>query len=202
MVILNGISFGLLLAVLIGPVFFTLIQTSIEKGFSKAILVSFGIILSDIFYILLAHLGVTKLLRNQHYDQLLAYIGGIVLISFGIFSLYNSKTEMKLTSTSVEAKGRFRYILRGFLINGLSPFVLLFWVGAMSLARVEYNYKGTELFAFFAIIVIVVIITDLLKALLAVRLRQFITPRFFKVMNILVGVVFSLFGLRMILYSA
>ena len=34
-IILNGIQLGVVLAFLVGPVFFSIIQTSVEKGFWK-----------------------------------------------------------------------------------------------------------------------------------------------------------------------
>jgi len=45
----TGIILGLTLAVLIGPVFFALLQTSIHKGFGAGVLVAIGISASDIF---------------------------------------------------------------------------------------------------------------------------------------------------------
>jgi len=45
--VFNGVIYGLVLAVLVGPVFFTLIQTSIERGFKSGVYVAIGISLSD-----------------------------------------------------------------------------------------------------------------------------------------------------------
>ena len=49
------------LAFLIGPVFFTIIQTSIERGFGSGTLVAVGVSLSDAFYITLTYLGIYQL---------------------------------------------------------------------------------------------------------------------------------------------
>lgn len=200
MVVVNGFIFGLLLAILIGPVFFTLIQTSIEKGFKKAVLVAAGIVLSDISYILLAYFGVSKFLQQSGYDQNVAYAGGAILIVFGIASFFR-KGGVGLSSHAVQAKGFFRYIFKGFLINGISPFVFIFWVGAMSLATAEYKYHGGDLLLFFVVIILVVIATDLLKAHLAGKLRSYFTPRLFKILNVIVGVALCLFGLRMLAFD-
>ena len=50
-IVINGLLFGLLLCVLIGPVFFALIQNAIEKGFYSGFFMAIGIALSDAFYI-------------------------------------------------------------------------------------------------------------------------------------------------------
>lgn len=198
MIVLHGIAFGLLLTILIGPVFFTLIQTSIIKGFNKAILVAIGIAISDILYIVLAYFGVSQFLNSSGYDHSVAYIGGGILIAFGLFSFLKARQPMKIQSEAIEAKGFFRFIFKGLIINGISPFVLIFWVGAMSLATARYHYQGSQLIIFFSIIIAVVLGTDILKAYLAGRLRSLFTPRLFKILNIVVGLALTIFGLRML----
>jgi threonine/homoserine/homoserine lactone efflux protein len=42
-IILKGIVSGIVLALLIGPVFFTILQTSIEKGFWSGVFVAIGV---------------------------------------------------------------------------------------------------------------------------------------------------------------
>jgi threonine/homoserine/homoserine lactone efflux protein len=46
-IVINGIVSGIVLAFLIGPVFFTIIQTSIERGFTSGVLVAVGVSFSD-----------------------------------------------------------------------------------------------------------------------------------------------------------
>ena len=59
-IVLNGIVSGIVLAFLIGPVFFTIIQTSIERGFWSGVFVAIGVSLSDAFYILVSYFGLTQ----------------------------------------------------------------------------------------------------------------------------------------------
>ena len=56
-----AISLGVMLAFTIGPVFFILIETSITKGIRSALAFDFGAISGDIFFILLAYWGTSKL---------------------------------------------------------------------------------------------------------------------------------------------
>jgi len=50
-IVFNGVKFGFSLAFLIGPVFFTIIQTSIERGFWNGAWVALGVSLSDAVYV-------------------------------------------------------------------------------------------------------------------------------------------------------
>ncbi len=199
MYLLNGALFGLVLAVLVGPVFFTLIQTSIEKGFNKALLVAAGISLSDVFYIFLAYMGFSQFIKTSGYSVYLGYLGGILLILFGLYNYSRKPRIIPVEQERVEAVGFYRFIFRGFVINAMSPFVLVFWLGAMSLATVEYQYHGHEIVLFFAATVTTVFTGDCLKAYLATRLRRMITTRFMKILNLVAGTALILFGLRMLM---
>ena len=56
-----AISLGIILAFTIGPVFFILIETSITKGIRSALAFDIGAISGDIFFIVLAYWGTSKL---------------------------------------------------------------------------------------------------------------------------------------------
>ena len=56
----EGLFFGLLLSVMIGPVFFTLLQTSLEQGFYRGLFVAIGASMSDLLIITGCFLGYVK----------------------------------------------------------------------------------------------------------------------------------------------
>lgn len=201
-VIFHGIQLGIVLAFLIGPVFFSIIQTSVEKGFPKGALVALGVSISDTLYVIVCYFGLVHLFENAQFRIYMAYIGGAILISFGVYYLFikNRRTEGAVKAAA-ERKA-YRYIAKGFVINGLSPMVLVFWIGTISVASLDFGYRrGFEFFLFFAAVLSTVLATDLLKAFLADRLRQLITPASIRVMNILLGIVLIGFGVRLIMLS-
>ena len=70
MIILEGIIIGLSLALIMGfgPSFFTLIQTSINRGFKSAMLLDLGIILNDVMIVcrmMMTNLQMKKILSLQ-----------------------------------------------------------------------------------------------------------------------------------------
>ena len=67
-IILNGIISGIVLAFLIGPVFFLILSTSINKGFRQASFLATGVMLSDAMYIVIAYFGSTLLVGNKEFD--------------------------------------------------------------------------------------------------------------------------------------
>lgn len=201
MAFVNGILFGLTLSVMIGPIFFTLLQTSLQKGFGKATLVAIGVSVGDIIMIFLAYFGLSKLLNFEQNKELIGYVGAIILFLFGVVSIVKSRRPIiSIKKDSESMKGFYRFIFKGLAINAISPFVPIFWIGTMSLATVEYGYSGMTLLAFFATIVSVVFVTDLLKAFLADRLSTLINSRVMRLMNVAVGIILILFAVRMATY--
>ncbi len=53
--IFSGFTFGLLLAVMLGPVFFTLLQTSLHEGFKAGVHLAIGVLISDATLIALCY---------------------------------------------------------------------------------------------------------------------------------------------------
>lgn len=202
-IIAKGILSGIVLCFLIGPVFFTIIQTSIERGFNSGALVAIGVSLSDACYILLTYLGLSHLMENSTIKIYLTYLGGVILLLFGIYYLFiKSRKLLYIEYEKVKRKNPLRFIAKGFVINGLSPMVFLFWVGTVSFATTELGYSGAvQAILYFSSIVLTVFCTDLLKAKLADKLRLIMTPRFIRTLNIALGIILVIFGGRMIFFG-
>lgn len=201
-IVLNGIVSGIVLAFLVGPVFFTIIQTSIERGFWSGVFVAIGVSLSDAFYIFVAYMGLIQFVEAPHLRHYLAYGGGAVLLGFGLYYLFiKSRKLVNYDPEKIQYKSRGRLIAKGFIINGLSPMVLFFWIATVGVATTQLGYNiPREAAIFFASIVATVFTTDLIKAKLADKLRLLITPRVIRIMNIILGLVMVIFAGRLILF--
>lgn len=201
-IIFNGIIYGITLAFLVGPVFFTIIQTSVERGFLSGVFVAIGVSLSDIFYITVSYLGLLQFLDHGKSRYVMAYAGGFVLLVFGFYYLFiKSRRLLNFDPERVSYKSPFRLMLKGFIINGMSPMVLFFWIAMVSVATTQYGYTTTnEAGIYFTSIVLTVFTTDLIKARLADRLRVLITQRFVRILNIVLGLALMGFGFKMILF--
>ena len=197
---LNGAISGIVLAFLIGPVFFTILQTSIERGFRSGFLVAIGVSLSDAVYIALCYLGIYQFFDQGNFKEYLAYFGGSVLLIMGLYYLIiKSRKLVKYDIQKVKAKSPYSLVTKGFLINGLSPMVLIFWLGTVGVATTKLGYvTPSAAVPYFGTIVGTVFITDVIKAKLADRLRLILTPTFIRTMNFILGLVFVIFGGRLI----
>lgn len=201
-IVFNGIISGIVLALLIGPVFFTLVQTSIERGFWSGVFVAIGASVSDSLYILVSYLGLIQFMETDNFRHYLAYGGGIVLLIFGLYYLFiKSRKLVHFDPEKIETRSRLRLAAKGFIINGLSPMVLFFWIATVGVATTQLRYTSTrEVFVFFGSIVATVFTTDIIKAKLADKLRILITTRFIRLMNIVLGIVLVIFAGRLIFF--
>lgn len=191
---------GLVLSAVMGPVFFTLIQNSLEHGFRHASIVAFGILCSDSLYVLLTYFGVQLLSDAVYFETILGYAGGAILIGFGISFFVKKGGSVLESETKGRPKKRSAFI-KGFSINGINPFVLLFWLSIASLVHVKVEFDSTDVLIYYLGILLTVFAIDLLKAYIAKRLSKFVTPSFMFWLNKAVGVIIIGFGIRMIWYA-
>jgi len=196
----NGIEFGIVLAFLIGPVFFAILQTSVERGFWVGVLVAVGVSISDLLYVLICYFGLSTFVTQPGVKLYMGVAGGGILLCFGAYYLFVKSRRQTFTNLeSVKERRTYRYLAKGFLINSLSPMVPLFWIGAVSVATLDFGYTSGSYFAvFFAGVLVTAFGTDVLKAYLAGRLRNLITHRLLMILNMGVGTVLILFGCRLI----
>ena len=80
---LNGLKFGMLLQIAIGPMCLMVFSTAQNAGFLNAMAFVLAVTLVDAFYIALAALGISRLLENENRKKAFRLIGGLVLIAFG-----------------------------------------------------------------------------------------------------------------------
>jgi threonine/homoserine/homoserine lactone efflux protein len=198
----EGITMGLLLSVMVGPVFFTLIQNSIEHGFKYAIVLALGIVLSDFVYVLITYFGISLLIQFPNFEWYLALFGGLVLTAFGISSFFKKTGDRPITGGIPVSKAKkSTAFFKGFGINGINPFVLLFWISIAGLVAIKEDYNRFDIGIYYMGILVTVFLFDLLKAFVAKQLKGFVTPRVMVLLNNMVGIALLLFSARLFWYA-
>lgn len=209
-VFLQGIVLGLIISVTIGPAFFAIIQTGISRGFRSGLLLALGIILSDLTLIILCYLGASAFFENNLdsiYNLYLGIGGGALLIAFGAISFTRKPEAFKRRSpkyaTQVKTPKKITYVLKGYFMNIANPFLILFWLAAMSWVKTNapeghlLNYAIT----FFSGTLTVVFLMDLLKCFVGNKIKKYLTIRLLFWINKTVGIALAAFGVALILKS-
>lgn len=205
---LKGIVTGFILSIMIGPVFFVLLETSITKGIKAALALDFGVLLSDLLYILIAYVFYSEVsdLGSKDNRQVLNVIGGVLFLAYGILNFLKKshpKEENSAIQSITNSKDIIVLMVKGFLLNLANPMVIFYWFSIMTLAHsyVESASSNYPIFYFLLVIIVTFFSIDTLKIIGAKYLRPLVTNRLLNGLNILIGIVFSVFGIFLIIRS-
>ena len=210
---LQAIGIGFLLSVMVGPVFFVLLETSITKGIRAALALDIGVFISDILYILFALSFVDQIssINSGENKLIFGFIGGSIFIIYGTFYFFKKSKMVDLTleaeNTSKEVaaapKDYLLLGLKGFILNIANPAVIFYWLSILSLAAqsVPDNTKNpnTWILLFISILLGTYFSVDVLKVFTAKRLRTLVNQNLLNALNILIGLIFFLTGIFQII---
>jgi threonine/homoserine/homoserine lactone efflux protein len=201
---IEGIGFGIMLAMAIGPVFFALLQTSMRMGKESGAIMAVGIFLSDLLYIFVAYIGVSFL--EEHAKEVhiwLGLAGGILLIIFGIVTFFKRITKYtnKENNVVLNRNQQAKLIVKGFIINAISPFVPFFWVGTVGIVSLKPDYEMTHHLTFFTALLITTYCTDFTKSWLAATLSRYLTSKVLTQVNRIAGLLLVGFGIYLLAHG-
>ena len=194
-----AIPLGFLLSVMVGPVFFVLLETSAIKGFRAALVFDFGVIVADILFITIAYFSSFRLLENLSNEPGLYVFGGMILLVYGIIIV--AKREVKETQpdfkvTSGDYPGLF---VKGFLLNFINIGVLVFWLGIIIVVGPSLDNDPERVVVFFATMILAYLGIDIIKILLAKRLKRKLTYNRIHLIKKILGIILIICGMVLII---
>ncbi len=197
---LNAILLGFGLSFMVGPVFFTLLETSITRGFRAALSFDLGVIIADIMFITVSYYGSVSILQKIQNDPRIFLVGGVVLIIYGAFTIFYKKTKKIVTDKELVVVENNNYIglfFKGFFLNSINFGVLAFWLAVVLAVSSNFMMDGGKVFRYFAVMVTAFLCTDMMKILLAKQLKRKMTPVMMRKIRHTLGVFFILFGIAL-----
>ena len=202
--ILTAIPLGIFLSFLIGPVFFVLLETSAVKGFRAALVFDLGVVLADVFFILIAYFSSYRLIQSLKNDPAIFIFGGILMLTYGLISFIKlRKITSKVNEDDVEIvfqKKNYRALfIKGFLLNFINVGVLLFWFLILITVGPKLELENSRMLTFFTSVILTYLFVDMGKILLAKQLKHKMTPK--NILNIkkLISILLILFGMAIML---
>lgn len=193
--VLKSVSLGLLIAILIGPVFFLLISTSINKGYNQAFYLALGISACDSIYILLISLGFSQFTSIPYVSEYMSVVGGVILMIFGLIMVFKKDISNNSIAIATHKTDRLKYFFRGFLLNLINPSVCIFWLGSVGIVTARYNDQTNLIVLFFLITLTTVLLTDMLKIYLAKKISVYLTQNSLHRINKICGIAMVIFGM-------
>jgi len=200
---LPAIFLGIILAFTIGPVFFTILEISVSKGFKAAVFFNIGVVFSEIVFFAIAYASTSSLLESIQENPSWKILGGVLLSFYAgitLLGIYQNKTEEGLYSVDpgYESPNLIKNMVRGFLLNIINFAVLVFWI--LIVANYGPGFQDTEykMFLFFLTIVGTYFSIDLGKIYLAQQLKSSLTRAVITKIKIVVNSVILIIGVVLI----
>ena len=196
--LLKGLTLGLLLSISVGPVIFSIIKQSLNHGHKGGFAFIAGVSASDVSIVIISNLF------TQLFDNLLDYkvpigIGGsALLIALGVYVTFFKKIKVSPDGMQVIQMETHHYVkifLSGYFMNLLNPSVIGFWLlTSTSLVVLPLNYR----LVVYITCLIVVVGFDVLKVMLAGKIREKLTAHNIHIINRISGLILIGFGIALI----
>lgn len=195
----QGLLTGMVLSLMLGTVFFSLIRNSILSGYKTGIYIALGVIISDIMFISLAMLSSGFAVFLKEYRGILSVAGGSALIIMGIFMFIRAKPEdTEGKSFRVSVKNPWYYIGNGILLNVVNPVNFFSWLAISTALVLEYDYTIARQSVYFSSSLLSIFFMETGIAYFASRLRQWMTNKVIERINQISACVFIAVGIRLI----
>ena len=215
----RGILVGLGISFLIGPSFFALFQTSIQRGPKYGIVMAAGILLSDITLVFLSLGGLSFLGLDEH-KIFSGVLAGIIITLYGVYCFLNKRKDPYLTNIDdtapyVKRANTFTntitkyfgpdskwpvYFVKGFSINLLNPFLWVFWATSVSVIGVTADKNEImNALVFLSGVFVTTFSFDVLKVFLGYKVKKILTYKRLIVIDKILGVILMIFGVALII---
>lgn len=203
--LIKGLALGLVLAISVGPVIFSIIKQSISHGHKGGYFFIAGVSLSDIALVLVCNLFSSLFHSLMNHEKIIGGIGAIFLLSLGVYNIFFKKISLAPQIDPKERIIRKRELLlifsSGFFMNLLNPSVFIFWL-VNSLAILADSKTEAHPIQYriivFATCLLFVLAGDIAKVLLANSIRRKLTPHNIHIINRIAGIIFIVFALALL----
>ncbi len=148
-IFISGFLTGMLLQIAIGPVFFFILNLALQRTVADGLLAVMAVTLVDYLFIVLAVLGVGKLLERPRIRVALGGISAMVLVLFGLVMILSiSPTEVKNSAHAMFASNFGASFMSAFVLTASSPLTIVFWTSLFAAKAIEKGYQKKELVLF------------------------------------------------------
>jgi len=201
--VLKGLALGFVLALSVGPIIFTIIKQSLNNGHKGGFSFVTGVWVSDIILVVLSNTVSSLVNQMLEHKSAIAIAGAAFLVSMGVYFAFFKKAHLPTDAEGKEIRFRKRDMARifasGFIINTLNPGVILFWLGNATVLSVDHTLQ--ERIVIFSVCLLINMGADVLKVMMAGKLRSKLTLRTLTIINKISGSLLIAFGLALVLFS-
>lgn len=193
-VMFDGFLTGLILQIAIGPVFFFILNITLQKSWVDGLLAVAAVTIVDYMFIALAVLGVGKLLEKPETKRLWGTVSSLVLILFGIIMMVpidqGSGPQGLLESNGMAG------FMAVFLLTASSPLTIVFWTSVFAAKAIERGFAQKQLIFFGLAAGLATLVFLGASVALLSMCRASIPLALIRALNTAVGLLLVIYGIR------
>ncbi len=196
--LLKGITFGLLLSISVGPVLFSIIKQSLNNGHRGGFAFVIGVSASDITLVVLCNFFTRLFDSLKQYKTEVGVCGCAFLVTLGIYFLFFKKVKVNEEGKQIlkfRKRDYAKIFASGYLMNTLNPSVFIFWI---TTSTAVINHSIEKRIIIFTTCLVWMLGTDILKVMLAGKIRNRLTPHNIHILNRINGMILIVFGIALI----
>lgn len=196
--ILKGFTFGLLLSISVGPVLFSILKQSLNNGHRGGLIFIFGVSASDISLVLVSNVFTELFNSLKVYKTEVGVAGCIFLVSMGVYFLFFKKVKVNDAGKQVfkfRKRDYAKIFFSGYLMNTLNPAVFIFWI---TTSTAVITHTAQQRVIIFVTCLSWMLGSDVLKVMLAGKIRNRLTPHNIHILNRINGLILIVFGFALI----
>lgn len=192
--LIKGSTLGLLLAISVGPIVFTVIKQSLSNGLRGGLAFIAGIFISDVFLVLCANFFTQFFVMLSNFRKPIGMMGSVLLLAVGVYFLFFKKVgvqEGPEVPILFRKRDYARMFLAGGVMNLLNPGIIVFW---LTTATAFANHSFQQRIIIFATALLWALGADITKVVLADKIRKKLTYKNIHLINQINGLILIGFG--------
>jgi threonine/homoserine/homoserine lactone efflux protein len=143
----QGLGFGLILQISVGPVCIAVLHKGIAQSFRHAFAMAWGAALVDALYIFLSMAGITALLQFEPARVVIGLGGALLLLFFGIRYL---RAPAGIARDQHRSESLLKSFAYGVALTFTNPLTILFWAGVLGAMMSTHTFDQAVGMIYFA----------------------------------------------------
>jgi threonine/homoserine/homoserine lactone efflux protein len=137
---LEGLGFGRILQISVGPVCIGVLHKGLVQGFRHAFSMLWGAALVDALYIALSVVGVSAVLQTDAARVAVGLAGALLLVIFGLRYL---RAPAETASVEHHGDSLLKSFAYGVGLTMTNPLTILFWAGVLGATMATHAFEGS-----------------------------------------------------------
>jgi threonine/homoserine/homoserine lactone efflux protein len=199
MITFDGIKFGFLMQLSVGPVALMVLNISIQSGYINGLTFMVGTIIVNIFYTFLACIGISTLLQKNHLQTTMQIVGGAFLLFYGINNIISIFNVSILPKLNLQKEAFTNLFLQGIIITISNPVTIIMIGGILASRIIEKKYSQENIFIFASGYLIARLCFLLILIIIGNIIHTFLQEWVLKILNTIVGIIIVYFGIKLLI---